>query len=351
MGCLMKKLCWLALVLFFTLPLHAVAVTVRNLYQVELPVSSQASDERTEAIKQGLLQVLIRLTGDETLATNASLKPYLQKAGYYVQEYSYQTATVPAKFYVLDVRYDDQAINAMLKELHISFWGKNRPLILVWLAQVSPFREGEIVSDESTNNLQAVLKRNAKKYGLPVIFPVMDVTDMNLVSVNDVLSSSLMALQEAGKRYAPEGILIGKLEEVGDHIESQWQLILAGTQWSWTASDPSAENIIPKIMTNVSTTLSNYYAKQSTTQSNQWLSLAIENINTRGDLIQLIRFLKQLAPVQKVKLSQVSGDVVEINLLIRGAIDSFQQNAMLNQRLNFKSQDPTDHKLIYEWVP
>src|SRR3982750_884414 len=87
------KMLWISVLSVLFLCSKAVfAIKIADLYQVELPIIAQSQDMKDEAIKTGFLQVLIKLTGDPLIDKNPLVKISLQKADYYVQEFSYSLA-------------------------------------------------------------------------------------------------------------------------------------------------------------------------------------------------------------------------------------------------------------------
>lgn len=361
----MKKLCTgrhfsvyaeikmlLGVILFFTLlwTSPVLAVKVSSLYQVEVPVAAQTDDLKAQAVKEGFLEVLIKLTGDAQIGNNPIVKASMQRPDYYVQEFSYSPSTTDSSQYILRIRYESSDINRLLKKAGISYWGETRPLILVWLAATSQAHHAEIIGHEMPGTLFSVIRHQSKKYGLPMIFPVMDVADVSQISPEDITTVALPTLKEAAKRYAPDALLIGKIQQDNDRYESEWQLILNKEQWKWVIVDKTHELIVASLMNQISQALAKHYVVKEIDNPDRWLSMEVMNITQRDDLAALLKYLKQLAPVKQVQLLEVSSDVVELSIQIRGSLDNFQKNAAIGERLNLKYQDPKSSKLFYVWV-
>lgn len=342
----MRQLLFIALILALVSPVLAVKVT--SLYQFEMPVVSQSDDVRVQAVKEGFLQVLIKVSGDPQIANNPVIKPFLLKADYYVQEFSYSSPP-SSPFYLLQIRYDRNDINRLLRKAGIAYWGENRPLILAWVAFTNNKHFAEIIGNETQGDILGTMRQEGKKSGLPLIFPMLDVTDISQVSTSDINSMSVKVLQDAGKRYSPDAILIGAIKQTDIDYQSQWQLVLGKNQWDWNVSDRLLSELVTTVLNQVNQTLAKYYVEKVANEP-QWVKLEVTNITKRDDLVQLMRYLKQLTSVQQVQLSQVQGDVVDISILLRGSLASFQQNAAIGQRLVLKSQDEVNNKLTYEWT-
>lgn len=254
----MKKFLFMAVSLFFLQEMSVYAVKVLSLYQVELPVISQASDVREQAMKEGLLQVLTKLSGDRSIAQLPIIKLNLKKAGYYVSEYSYAPATTTSSEYTLQIRYDRNDINRLLQKANITYWGEDRPLILVWLIANHEQQAIEIINNDSENNLATLLKTQSKSFGLPLILPIMDVTDMSQISAEDIATRSLPILKEVSKRYRPEALLIGNVDKHDHTYQSEWHLIFAGREWQWTIIEQNDEAVIHNLLNEIYKTLANY---------------------------------------------------------------------------------------------
>lgn len=345
----MKKLLLAIIFIFFPIT-TTLAVKVASLYQAEVPVSSQSPESRAEAVKEGFQQVLVKVTGDPEVIKDPAIQESLQKSDYYVQEFSYSSSTTSSSQYYLKIKYDPEDINRLLKRASINYWGENRPLILVWLAVTGSQQEIDIISNEDPGDILSAMKQEGKKYGIPLIFPVMDMADVSKVSAEEISNMSISTLKEAGKRYTPDAFLIGKIEPTSDGYESQWQLVMGKRQWNWTITDKSTEVVIEKLLNQISQTLSNHFVVKQPNMSQSWLKLKVTNVIERNSLAQLIKYLNQLAPVQEVRLAQVSGNIVDLAILVNGPVASFLHNATVGQRLTLTSKDEGTNQLVYEWV-
>lgn len=345
----MKKLL-LSIVMLALLPMtSAFAVKVSSLYQAQLPVAAQTDDLKAQAIKDGFLQVLIKLSGDPEIDKNPLIKPNLSRADYYVQEISYSATTPSSSEYIIQIRYDADDVKRLLKKSGIAYWGENRPLILVWLAVSNIESATKIIGNETPGEIFSVMKEQSKKYGLPLIFPVMDVDDVSQVSTSDVMDMTLPVLREAAKRYAPDALLIGKMAQTPTGFSSNWRFIADGTRWNWAITDKTADGVISSVMNQISQVLAKQYVVKAVDVPEVWIKLEVMNVTQRNDLNQLMQYLKQLSLIQQIKLLEVSGDVVEFAILVRGSIAAFQKNVAIDQHLEPKYQELSDNRLGYVW--
>jgi hypothetical protein len=252
MNKLMMVMC-LALFLGWT---PAFAVKVTTLYEVQMSVASQAADARAEAIREGFQDVLIKLSGDQNIASNKLIKDSLNKSDYYVQEYSYSSPTVNSATYTLNIKYNEPDVKRLLRKAGVVGWGSARPLIIVWLATVNDKREVDILGVETPTDTLEKFKRQGQRYGLPLIFPVMDVTDMNKVTSDNITSVALSELKDASKRYEPDAILVGTIEYDNNEYQGRWNLVWKDKAWDWSITGATQEKVIADVLHNVSRLMS-----------------------------------------------------------------------------------------------
>ncbi|MEJ2691697.1 MAG: DUF2066 domain-containing protein, partial [Candidatus Thiodiazotropha sp.] len=118
------------------------AETVSNLYEAESPVVGQGSEARAEAIRDAFARVLVKVSGDRGLLSNPEIDKLLKRASSYVQQYRYrmlQEDLAPSEAdkpdRVLWVRFDERAVNRLLRQSGVPVWGDTRPTVLVWLGE------------------------------------------------------------------------------------------------------------------------------------------------------------------------------------------------------------------------
>lgn len=69
------------------------------------------------------------------------------------------------------------------------------------------------------NGAATYLERLGAKRGIPIVVPLLDLADTNMVTEQNVLEGSLSPLQKAAERYHAEALLIGKIEQT---TEGEW---------------------------------------------------------------------------------------------------------------------------------
>jgi hypothetical protein len=331
----------------FSFPMMTFAAQV-NLYQVAIPVNTQSETERAGAIKKGVEQVLAKLTGNAAIAQQSAIKPKLTNAANYVQEYRYLPSPANDGRYDLQIFYTKNDLNELLDEADIPFWGDQRPLIIMWVAMTDSQGTTTIISEESQKKLMAQLKETARILGIPVVFPVMDTADLSLISEKDIKTPDLSILKEASKRYSPDAYMIVTIQQEEGRYTSQWQLMLQDKHWDWPVTNKSIDKLANTALDHAAQILVKQYSEGQHDQPKQWIKLEVSQMTSAADVSKLMKSLKQISLVRRIQLDQVSGDRVQLSLMVQGPMEKFIQNAAINKHLVLSSSQ--DSTLIYQWV-
>lgn len=343
----MRKI--LALILMLCCIPLAQGIKPSTLYQADLFVNSQSPEIRTAAERQGLIQVLIKLTTDSAIVNNPMIQTGLKKADYYVQEFSYSLPTPTSSHYQLNIQFNKADLNKLLKKAGIAIWEEDRPLLLVWLT-LTKDEQTDIIGNDDHGSVLNTLKEEAKKYGLPLIFPVMDVNELNHIRPQQVLSLDLENLRKVSHRYQADGYLIANIVRNGDSYASKWYLIYNKDQWQWSMVSTSIEKILQNGVQEITHSLAKKHLVKTPEIQDIWIKLEVSNINERDELSMLLDYLKNTNSVQRVQLSQVEGTVVRVAVLVHGNLGTFIQQASLGKRLILRSQYEDANILLYEWI-
>lgn len=347
----MKKLFWSLMMsgMFFAAT-AGFAVQVTTLYRANIPVTTQSSDERNKSLQQGLGQVLIKVSGNSAILQNPDVKSHLHLADSLMQQFSYAAAKDKIKPFILQMDFDPEGVNKILRDAHVPLWGQVRPLILVWMDYAAPNHPAEILNTESANGTAAALKADADARGIPMIFPMMDMTDMNQVSANDIATMAIPNLQAAAKRYQSDAILIGHITQANTGFTAQWKLVLGDQQWDWSSSGNQVADLLSGVTDNVANTLAARYSGVMSNNVKTTVTLKVSGITAPDDYSQLMSYLEHLPPVMDVEPQQVTGSDVTISIRLRGDIKLLTQAISLGQKLTPETvASPDASVLMYQW--
>jgi len=156
-----------------TLPLQLQADVVNDLYLAEVPVAGQDREEREEAIRAGLNQVLVRVTGSNQVLTVPVIEAALTQPTRYVQRFRYQKQDLAGQTQLtLWVRFDEGVITKLLHDNQMPVWGRTRPATLVWLVVDDRHKRTLISNDSKADEARRIIEEQARLRGLPLRLPL-----------------------------------------------------------------------------------------------------------------------------------------------------------------------------------
>lgn len=322
------------------------AIKMDTLYQASAPVASQSAEDRAQILQQALGDVLIKVSGNDHVLDDAAVRSQLEAANNLMQEYSYQRS---GNGYILQVSFDPDGVNRLLAKASVPIWGKNRPLLMVWAVYEAPQNSAVIISDDGIHGISTVLKQNMAKRGLPVIFPMMDVQDMNLVAPTDIFELSAPTLKKAAKRYACDALLVGRIIAEKNGYVSRWTLLLGGDQWTWNIAGATKEDLLNTLTNYTADTLAGRYAVAVSRVLQAKLMLKITGITETNDLDSLVGYIKHIASVMDVEPIQILGSEAVVRVKVQGSQQSFTEALALGKRLTLQPSPSDSDLLVYEW--
>lgn len=296
----------------------AYAEVVTDMYEATITVKTQERQDRDEAIRTALAQVLVRVSGRTQIADSDEfprIKAALVNATNYAQQFRYrdksQQKYLAAGESALElwVKFDPVVVNKLLRENNIPLWDKNRPTTLVWL--VSDERaHREILGQASTGLIRSALDDLTHARGLPVILPKMDLTDRNAIQVSQVWNNNAEAIQAASARYSSDAILVGRLQLLpSGQWNTSWSLLHEGRKQEWSTSNVALTNAVSLGIDQTSEYLSQRFAHLVQGEDSLVL-VQVKNIRTLTDFNRTVKFLRTLSQVKSVSPQLVQGENV-----------------------------------------
>ncbi|MDY6322514.1 MAG: DUF2066 domain-containing protein [Succinivibrio sp.] len=119
----------------------------------------------------------------------------------------------------LNLRFDSQKLSQLLSSKGSATWSGLKDPVLVWLAHVS---DGSIVAGNSADAFAVALSNAASKARYSLMFPVMDLDDVQAVNAQAILGQNDEALAKGSKRYAPAFFISGAVKDDGGQLSFKW---------------------------------------------------------------------------------------------------------------------------------
>ena len=310
-------LLWFGLWLLPVLAMRAEVVD--NLYQVEVPVADQERDTRTCALTDALLQVLMRVSGRDALAL---MEPGVEQAlvlpTRYVERYRYAGRQANGeRQLLLQVRFEPEAVNRILRDNRLPVWGRNRPGVLAWVV-IDDRRGRKLLASDSPAEWRERVAREAANMGLPLRLPLYDLTDRARLTVADVWGNFEDRILDASRRYQVQAVLVGKVYKTyRNRWRSHWTLYNEGRRDDWASEGASLDAALAAGIAGSTRQLAERYARVAATSLPGVVRVRVVGIRSLADYARAVRYLAKLDGVTRAAPDAVGPDAVLFSLASR----------------------------------
>ncbi|MFO8025531.1 DUF2066 domain-containing protein [Thiohalophilus sp.] len=329
LGIFLAALMWLV-----ATPLQAEEVP--GLYEARVPVESQDREVREVALRVALQQVLVRVSGRRRVLTMADIEPLLEQAPRYVQQFRYQTREANGgeePIELLWVRFDKPEVDHLLRENRLPVWGRTRPATLIWLV-VDDRRERELLSNDMDSRARQAIEQQARLRGLPLRFPLMDLTDRRIISVSDVWGNFEDNILQASDRYDAEAVLVGRVARTASGGWSgRWDLYQEGRNQSWNAAGQAQEEVLVPGINRLADLLAEQFAQIGQNDQQEKLRVRVTEVKGLAGFNRVMKYLKDLALVEEVHIEQLEADNLTLILSSRHGRIAINQAVSLGHTL------------------
>ncbi len=294
----------------------ALAVEVPTLYTAKVVLDEDADNPREKAYRAALLEVLARVSGSEISADVAAVDEVFPVPAAYVTQFR------PGEDDTLWVSFDGEALERVLRNNGFTVWGGDRPLTLVWLAVDWGQGAREILGAEDTDEIEQqsrTIDRNrllrerlleiAERRGLPVLFPLLDSTDLQSVTFSDIWGGFDERILAASERYDVNSVLVGRVRPASTQ-RNRWDYWFGGQQRSWTGTPES-------VVAQVADLLAAEFAVGGN-EPLQRVALNVSGIETVDAYGTVQQLLAGVAVIESFRINEVAGDTITYDVDVRG---------------------------------
>ncbi len=346
----------LIMLVFSLVSANLAALEVNDLYQANVVVDSQARAQREQAIKEALQGVFLKIGGKKSVLTHDVLKKAQKNASRYVSQYRYQRK---AEELSLVVSFDENKVNQLFKEANLALWGSLRPQVLLWLIDEQGINRS-IVASDADNIIPATINDFSMQRGLPIVMPLMDLTDNEEVLLSDFWGYFPEQILQASQRYFADTIVVMRVSDstlVVDNEDNEasltstntacgllceknelatpkvldWRVFTQGILYTQQYEGVDKVSLIGQGLSDITELIYQSYAL-STTAENDFV-IEVKNVTSLANDMQLFNFLNDLSAVKAVTLISAQGDVRQFKLDLIGSKASFLASLKLNNKL------------------
>lgn len=346
----MKKLPFL---LLFLLAFPVYANKISGLYEAEVAVQDQMAGHREEAVRTAMRAVLIRVTGDRFAPQRTSLAPIIEHAGDYVQQYRYNKAAgegpdeAGGAELTLRVQFDETALNSALRNLGVPVWGRERPTTLVWIA-VQDETGRRLISLEKDPDYVRSLEEEARRRGIVLYFPLMDLEDASNLSVSDIWGGFARPVLEASQRYHADTVLVGKINASPVGIwEARWTSYINGDVSHWSAEGDLLDVVLDEGVDGQADQLAARFVGSGTSVQTRRFSILVNDVTSAQQYAEVLKFLQSLSSVTDVQVEQVEPGRVRFAVTAHGGSLAVRQTIALGRMMEpVNGADDNSYRLL-----
>jgi uncharacterized protein len=306
------------------------AAEVPWLYDVQVPVADQSPRARLESAREGLAQVLTRLTGLTRLPASEVIDRALAAPDLYYNQFGFRRDDENGGL-LLQLQFMPDAVLNLIRQANLPVWRSSRPTVLAWVV-VDDGGERQILGSVSEHPAVVALKQRAVERGLPLLLPLMDLADQMAVEPAVVWGRLSQPLLEASERYDADILLIGRLQERPDgRWSGSWEFWVDGDVHDRTeqASEPARLGIVAADL--VSDEIAARYAVRDS--GVRRVELNISAVESAADYADLLRYFSGLEFVDEVDVWTVSGDRIGVSLVTSAEPEQLQELFRMDRRL------------------
>ncbi len=286
------------------------------LYNAEVPVTSREQRERRGAVARGLVQVVIRLSGMTSAATNPVIQKSMRTADQLALDTVYRQTEdraggVPVVRQYLQVKFEPSGIDALLAAAGLPYWNSPRPRPMLWFS-IDDGRGPRLVGSQQINVARPLAKRGVER-GLRFLLPVG--TAAELQAVNAIVNQQTATLLQVNGRYNNPVMLIGSMARSASGWTAQWLLVDADKELNrWTFFDVDAQRVIASGADGAADAIAKRDALEVDAGDPGVYAINVIGVRSAADYLRLMGFLQTLAVVRSMEVLQAQSEQMTIRL-------------------------------------
>ncbi|KNC68607.1 hypothetical protein AC626_03670 [Pseudoalteromonas rubra] len=333
----------------------ASAVEVTDLYEATLQVDNKTRAKRVVASQQALDRVIQKLTGRTEHLNHPLIRQSKKRISDYMLKYEYiESADGDIK---IRVRFEADKVEQLVRDSNLPLWGNRRPMIAIWLVIEDNLRR-EFVTQESYPQLERLIYDTAAEWGIPVVVPLMDLTDRAQVGIAEVWGNFSEPVEAASMRYNAERVITGRLFKQPN--SSSWQL-----DWRYTDTDQfestqqvgDKQQLLIAMINDMSTALAaEYVIDPNRSYATSSTVLTVDKLTSFSKIELARRQLLSISTVQDVDVIYRQGDLVKFEVEHGSSVVDLQKSLKLERAFSVYVdprafyQVASANNLRYSWV-
>lgn len=332
------------------LPARGEFVAEIDAARIEVPDRSESTLVR--ARREGMRQVLVKLSGSRDSLQRESISSALREAQRYLIRYSYEEDedSGPEPRLLLRFEFDGNALRKLLRDAGEPLWTSNRPTVLAWLV----YNDGErrrFASQEEAPRLREALNTGFTQRGVPLQQPVYDLIDAERLSPGAAWRQSSAALTAASFRYRDTELLAGRVAELsGGRWVGDWQFLDQGRWLQRQVTAASLEEFVAEGADLAAAALAARYAVVGDDGGDLRYRIRIDGVRSYAQFTALREVLESLVAIERLQPEMLQRDVVVLRVQSAADPEQLARIIELDTRFVPGAAAGAEDELRYRWT-
>jgi hypothetical protein len=311
--------------LLWSLGTVAAADDLDQLFVAETPVADEGSATRNQALATLLAEVLVRVSGNPDIVSQADGKALLDAAPSLVRQYQYRSEEQGGEtIRLLNARFDRGSTERMMRERNLPVWTR-RPQVLLWLATERSGKRN-LFNLEQNPETRAMLLERAQQLGMPLQLPLMDLEDQAQLTPADLWSDYRPGIELASARYPYQVILTGRLTAAGkQRWKGSWSLIDGDQITGFRTASASTDGTLESAVGQAQKLLAARYAPIPAQAGAEGTLVLFSNVDQLADYGRLNALLNTLDMISPPVLRAASGSDLLYEMQLQGSERQLQR--------------------------
>ncbi len=161
----------------------------------------------------------------------------------------------------------------------------------------------------------------AERRGLPIVFPLLDTTDLQSVSFSDIWGGFDDALLSASKRYEAHSILVGRIRAESSQ-RNRWSYYFGDELRTWNGEPEFVVGLVADLL-GEEFAISGNAAVES-------IDLTVAGIATVEAYGAVQKLLSEASVIESYSITQVEGDRIRYRVEARGGVERLSRALRFN---------------------
>lgn len=320
---------------------------VKDLHSAEVPVADRSQDALSAASRDGLAQVLVKVSGSVDVLDNPNIKAILPRSRGYVQQYAY--ALGEGNRLLARFEFNETVIANLLTDAGAPLWTANRPPVLAWVVVETPAGR-QFLGPETDPVLASELLATFSRRGVPARLPLFDLADASALTTGVAWRQDADALQAASARYGVNDILSGRVVVLSNGSwAGDWAYLAERNRIDRSVTADSAASFMQAGVAMVAEDMASRYAVEPTRVAGGDIIMSVSGVNSYADYAGVVSWLEGLELIEHANIERISADQIQLRLVAQAGSSQLASIIELNQSLVPLPVPQRDGELAYRW--